>query len=264
MTYRILFLLCFCFLGYTQNVIAQETTPKEKRQKSYSKSDSIQLKNGPIFIGKIIQETADSITIRLAYDKLTFHQNDIEKITPRQSNRYAHTIQIAYLFGKSYLNPYDDPFSDIYFSNISKSGLNISYIVERKIAPYFNPGICIGLNTYERGNFATLNLDMRGEVFPQKSKTPYYYGGIGYGFLIEPKNPDRSLNVQYTISPHSIGGLLYNYGIGIKVKTNKNNLLLAFGQQSQFMQWIYQDLNTGYQLQKTWHNRFAFTFGIEF
>ena len=307
-------ILCFCFIGATQTIIAQEDAPKEKTKKPFIKkkepkantvkqekaekkqekaakkqekaenknqkktesknqekaeTKKIQLKNGPSFEGKIIKQTPDSITIRLkSFSELTFHRKNIENTFPQEnsslqkhSNKYYYIIDLAYTFGKTeyvdsyYNDPFGNPQIEIFYTY--RSGFNTQYTFGKKINPYINPEIALGFMTYRDANFMPLSIGVRGDLLPQNKATPYYYGGIGYAYMVKKKNSSYD-----TINNNR--GFFYNYGVGLKLKGNKTNLLVSLGQQSQFMKWREQIQSGSFQVRKTWYNRYAIKLGIEF
>lgn len=273
-------ILYFCFIGATQNIIAQEESPKDKTKKTFFKKkeaktknqekvqtpiNKIELKNGPSFEGKIIAQTPDSITIRLkSFAQLTFHRNSIENISevessslPKRSRKYYYIMDVAYTFGKYESDSYSFGTAQLSPYYRYTNGFSIQYIFGRKIKPYLGTEAAIGLMNYRDAKFIALHFGIRGDLLAQKKATPYYYGGVGYGYMIQK-------NISYYLTPDSKGGLFYNYGIGIKLKGNKINLLVGLGQQSQFMRWHEQISNGSYQLKANWYNRFAIKLGVQF
>lgn len=284
---KILSILCFCFIGTTQTIIAQEEIQKEKTKlfskrftQKHKKQDSkttkkqkkprtqfnkIQLKNGPSFEGKIIKQTPDSITFRLkSWSEVTFHQSNIlntsqiEQIPLSQnSKKYYCILNFSYTFGKyqhqyEYIDNNWSPTGPYRYTN----GITTQWIIGKKIHDYFSTGLAVGFTTYQHVNIIPINIDIRGDLFPYSKITPYYYGGIGYGFIVDQKSSYYKANTK--------GNLFYNYGMGIKLKGNKTNLLLGLGQQSQLINWSAIMPNNSYHNQDNWYNRIALKFGIDF
>ena len=242
----------------------KDKTEKSKKDKSKKpKKDknelsTIHLKNGIVLKGKITEQTKDSLKLRLlSNSQLAFKQTNIQKIsnTPLfnevTKKRYL-IIDIGYTIGTQKF--ISDPYS--YNTNNVYRGISLHGVGGRIFSPHLAIGAGVGFDIHVDGIFMPLHLDIRGDAFASKKATPTYYGGIGYGFLVNDNKPNATKT--------SPGGIFYTYGIGLKLQGNSSKAtLITLGQQSQNIEWQTEQ-NLGFQYEKTWYNRMVIKLSFMF
>jgi len=217
----IFFIHCFLFID------AQDKIEKH----------SLTLNDGTYLIGEIIDNSEDTISIKLL-DKITyqFHKNEIKKIKPHRPNYFF--LENGKCFKDKGLNY---QFSVGY--NIVTDGDGM--VFQNKVAYFINPSMSIGLGAgidnynRERSDDIPFQIPLTYRFLPIYAHTtkyiynniennnPYISLGVGYSIPMKPSNNFN--NFQYN------GGFTLNTSVGIRVASFRG------------MNFFFE---TGYRLQK--------------
>ncbi len=295
------FILCMIGLLLVSQKVNSQDQAESKKNKIFNKKKSldkerlqekedtmiqlnkVKLKNGLILYGQVVKQTQDSLKLRLSQNELTFHQDQVKKVSKfspkkRTPKDLYMIMDIGYTIG-NYTDSLPSDSSPIPRSfaiqAIAGQQLTSRLAVEMgvglmlyKQAYEFVTGdgaILPFVETYEptEGIFIPIHLGIRGDILKAQKVTPTGYGEFGYGFLLGSR--------KRNIVDLPLGGIFYSYGAGIKFNGSQNiSTILTVGQQSQFIEWQVQEKDGfgmpigGVKYEQTWYNRLVIKLSLMF
>jgi len=245
--YSFILLFFGTFLA-TQNLSAQRM------------QDVIYLENGSKIRGKILEKKENTVKIQLSGGtEFVFEMDEVKEITSEPTFKpkaqfvtkdkgYYNVTELGFMVG-------DD-------NGWLTSGGSIVTINGYQLSPYLGLGIGLELDNYFENLFTPIFVDIRGDVLKNNKVTPFYYGGLGYGFLVTGNN---RANWQER------GGIYYNYGLGLKVRGRRHSSwIFNIGQQTQNYQSTFTVLGNNWnrgdrtEVTKIWYNRIVIKSGVYF
>lgn len=202
--------------------------------------DVVELKNGSVIKGRILDQEADQVRIELLGGSvLVYSMEEVEEI--RQEPSQFRKVKLR--LGQGYRNRqptfreqgiYHVVSIDWCFNQNEWNGMRLDphfhYAAGYHFNQYVNLGIGTGLDPYESGLIIPWYIDFRGDLW-QRKLTPTYYAQAGYGF---------SAIEGWQISEMR-GGLMLSAGAGWKINTSRK------------VEWM---ITLGYKMQQTYQERF--------
>jgi sRNA-binding regulator protein Hfq len=222
---------------------------------SRRKQDVIFLKNGGIMRGEILEMT-DDFKVKLETEGrnvFVFERTEIERISREdislswKEKGYVNMTELGVLTGQS-VGP--NQFSSVNYHTAPTSQTFNGY----QFWPMLQVGLTTGIDWYQNFALVPVAAGLRGDLSRTRI-TPFYFMDLGYGF--------RWLN-NNTENSWVKGGLMWNPGLGLKVRGNKNTAwIISVGYKSQRAESF---MNFGWQQteQKVHYSRLSLRTGISF
>lgn len=211
-------ILILALFTYSLTTFAQATKPTQPIAQSTNLEDVVYLKNGSILKGKIIElDMEKEVKVEIMGGSiLVYPASEIEKITQEERTtlpvndfkawkrpRHTPTTGIYQVLTTSLMPGFD---SDGFFI----IGLSLKYILGYQINQHVGVGVGYGGDLYVPDMVTPVFIDFRGYL-KNKSFSPYYSLGIGYGFA---QNTEwRTIN--------SKGGIYINPAVGMRMASRR-------------------------------------------
>jgi sRNA-binding regulator protein Hfq len=217
--------------------------------------DVVYLKNGGIIRGEI-REITDDFTVKIetvGRNLFVYKREEVERISREREAKnasfqlkekgYVNMTEFGLLTGQSVGN-------DQVFNH---NAVSLQTFNGYQFRPALQVGLTTGIDWYQSFALVPVAFGLRGD-FSQSKVTPFYSFDVGYGF--------DWLNID-TASRRAKGGMMWNPGLGLKVRGNHTAWTIGVGFRSQkastFTNWGWQ-----WREQDIHYNRLALRTGISF
>ena len=191
-------------------------------------------------------QSGDSLT--LAYDQIrSFERAGIgQRTTPQKAGgKFFHWMEFGGLFGgKS--------------SGETTTAFSVHTINGYRLWDFLEPGLGVSFDFYD--DFTTLPVYLSARADLVKARVvPYYFGGVGYGFVWQNSNSPIDFDqVQ--------GGITWSAGMGIKIPLEKISVVVSAGYKHQKITTLIGSIEEmGFETEENRKiRRFTLTTGITF
>jgi sRNA-binding regulator protein Hfq len=220
--------------------------------------DVVFLKNGGIIRGEI-REITDDFTVKIetvGRNLFVYKREEVDRISREREAKnasfqlkekgYVNMTEIGVLTGRS---GGTDQFNQGFYHNT----VTLQTFNGYQFWPTLQVGLTAGVDWYQAFPLVPVALGLRGEL-SQSKVTPFYSLDVGHGF--------DWLNTVY-VNQRARGGMMWNPGIGLKVRGTSTAWVISLGYKSQSASTFF---NTAWQRteQDIHYNRLALRTGISF
>lgn len=240
-----LFLLCLSFNSFGQ-----------KKSARWYKEATVELNNGSILKGKLLESSDDIIKIEILGGSIfVYPRSEVKSVHLSDEKVYSIVKQYQYnREGMYYAFLLNTNFS------VADAGIGGEVIVGKQYNNYLAGGVGMGYNQISINDGVAsipLFLDFRGNVL-KRPRTPFYSLKMGYGFMF-PSGDDNFNNVV-----EAKGGFLFHPALGMRFDSRTGtSFVFDFGYQFQNATITSQRWN-GVNIDDVQYRRFTFRLGWVF
>jgi len=244
-----LFLFCLLCLTISSSAVAQK---KSKKPKKWYNEATVELKNGSILKGELMEMSEDTVKIKIAGGSIFVYPQSKVKLVTMSEDRVFRPRSFKYrrtglMYGLAATSN---------FAN-EDGGIGLSALVMHQYNNYLAAGASIGFHSFSVNNGVQtipIQLQVSGNL-SEKPVTPYYSMGLGYAFALG--------NTDFDIL-EAKGGLILHPALGIRFDFyNGSTMLMDFGYQIQNVQITSQRFN-GINIDDIQYRRFSVRLGLMF